>query len=179
MLAQARFIIMLKAQVPLPVTSRTTLLYHQVSSSMLAQALLRRTSNTLAQANAVNMFKTQVPLPVTPRQYQDPSSMLAQAPFRHSSTTLAQATIIIKLKAQVPLLVTLITTLRQPLNSSRQDSACSAGSRTPTASPCVAVGRKLRGRPYADREPLRRRTSPVVKSALQLLALVLGTICVV
>ena len=42
----------------------------------------------------------------------------------------------------------------------RQGSACSAGSRTPTASPCVDIGRKLCGRPYADHKSLRRCTSP-------------------
>ena len=42
-------------------------------------------------------------------------------------------------------------------------NASSAGSRTPTASPCVAAGRMLRGRPYADPKPLRWQTSYEMK----------------
>ena len=73
------------------------------------------------------------------------------------TTTLAQVTIIFKIKAQVLLFVTLVTTLRHQRISTRKGSACSAGSRTPTASPCVDVALKLCGRPYADRKPLSRR----------------------
>ena len=154
-LAQATAVIMCRIQVPLPSTPRQ----FQDPSSVLAQAPFRHSSTTLAQAPIIIKLKAQVPLPSTPRQLQNPSSMLAQAPLRHSSTTLAQATIIFKLKAQVLLFVTLVTTLRQQRISSRKGSACSAGSRTPTASPCVDVGHKLCGRPYADRKPLCRRIS--------------------